>query len=169
MEDTDAERFFIPRRCEPMPLYVRREDLTNDTITTQYTNMSTQMVYGNESCLMLATRPGGYHSHPHKHDTEQNNYVVDGEIWVFVEDKFFLVKAGDYYRIPRNAVHWGWITSDKPCTILEVFAPTFLGGTHPNAVGLYDEGEKPGPLPQIKQEAVSDDYMKIEQKLPIKR
>jgi len=152
-----------------MPLYVRKEDVQDDTVTTQYTHMSTQMVYGTESCLMLATRPGGYHSHPHKHDTEQMNYVVDGEIWVFVEDKFFLVKAGDYYRIPRNAVHWGWITSDKPCTILEVFSPTYLGGTHPNAVALYDSGETPARIKDIKTEKVSDDYMKIEEKLPVKR
>jgi quercetin dioxygenase-like cupin family protein len=152
-----------------MPLYVKREEIASDTVKTQYTQMSTQMVYGDESSLMLATRPGGYHSRPHKHDTEQMNYVVDGEIWVFVEDQFFLVKAGDFYRVPRNAVHWGWITSDKPCTILEVFAPTYLSGSHPNAAALYADGETRQPVKDIKTESVSDEYRKVEEKLPIKK
>src|SRR5579864_5276066 len=152
-----------------MPLFVHGDEMKTDAVKIEHSIMSTKVVYGKESSLMLATRPGGYHSRPHIHDTEQMNYVVDGEIWVFVDDKFFLVKAGDYYRIPRNAVHWGWITADKPCTILEVFAPTYLGGTHPNAVGLYDPEEKPARIKDIKTEKVSDGYMKVEEKLPIKR
>lgn len=149
-----------------MPLFVRAEDIRSDTLKTQYTQMSTKKVYGNESSLMLATRPGGYHSRPHKHDTEQMNYVIDGEIWVFVEDAFFLVKAGDFYRVPRNAVHWGWITSDKPCTILEVFAPAYISSMRPSVVGLFDDGETPQPLQTIQTDHVSDDYRKIEEKLP---
>jgi len=152
-----------------MPLYVKAEEIKSDTIKTQYTQMSTRIVYGNESSLMLATRPGGYHSRPHKHDTEQMNYVIDGEIWVFVEDQFFLVKAGDFYRVPSNAVHWGWITSDKPCTILEVFAPTYVAGSHENVVPLFAEGEMPRPLKAIETVSVSDEYRKIEEKLPIKK
>jgi quercetin dioxygenase-like cupin family protein len=131
--------------------------------------MSTKMVRGDESSLMLATRPGGYHSRPHKHDTEQMNYVIDGEIWVFVEKEFFLVKAGDFYRVPRNAVHWGWITSDKPCTILEVFAPTYVSDSHRNVVPLFAGGEKPAPIKDIQTEHVSDEYRKIEEKLPIRK
>jgi quercetin dioxygenase-like cupin family protein len=152
-----------------MPLYVKAEEIKSDTIKTQYTQMSTRIVYGNESSLMLATRPGGYHSRPHKHDTEQMNYVIDGEIWVFVEDQFFLVKAGDFYRVPSNAVHWGWITSDQPCTILEVFAPTYVAGSHENVVPLFAEGEMPRPLKAIETVSVSDEYRKIEEKLPIKK
>jgi quercetin dioxygenase-like cupin family protein len=150
-----------------MPLYVRDEEIKDDTVKTQYTVMSTKMVYGNESSLMLATRPGGYHSRPHIHDTEQMNYVIDGEIWVFVDDQFFLVKAGDFYRVPAMAVHWGWITSDKPCTILEVFAPPYVSSSHANAVPLYADGEAPVPKKPVRNYFVSDDYRKIEEKLPV--
>lgn len=152
-----------------MPLYVQGDAVTSDTVRTQYTQMSTKMVRGNESTLMLATRPGGYHSRPHKHDTEQMNYVIDGEIWVFVEQEFFLVKAGDFYRVPRNAVHWGWITSDQPCTILEVFAPAYIASSHDHVASLFAAGETPGPIQDIETEHVSDDYRKIEAQLPIKK
>ena len=152
-----------------MALYVKADEMESDTVKTQYTHMSTKMVRGDESSLMLATRPGGYHSRPHKHDTEQMNYVIDGEIWVFVEKEFFLVKAGDFYRVPRNAVHWGWITSDKPCTILEVFAPTYVSDSHRNVVPLFGRGETPAPIKDIQTEHVSDEYRKIEEKLPIRR
>jgi quercetin dioxygenase-like cupin family protein len=152
-----------------LPLYARGNEIKNDIVTTQHTRMSTKMVRGNESTLMLATRPGGYHSRPHKHDTEQMNYVLDGEIWVFVEDQFFLVKAGDFYRVPRNAVHWGWITSDQPCTILEVFAPAYVASGHQNVAPLFADGEAPAPLTGIKTEYVSDEYRKIEAQLPIQR
>jgi quercetin dioxygenase-like cupin family protein len=149
-----------------MPLYVKGDEVKSDTVTTQYTVMSTKLVRGDECTLMLATRPGGYHSRPHKHDTEQMNYVIDGEIWVFVEDRFFLVQAGDFYRIPRNAVHWGWITSDQPCTILEVFAPAYVSSAHQNVAGLYADGERPKPIADIQTEYVSEEYLKIEQTLP---
>jgi quercetin dioxygenase-like cupin family protein len=152
-----------------MPLYARHDEVPDDTVTTQWTEMSTKLVYGNECSMMLATRPGGYHSRPHIHDTEQMNYVIDGEIWVFIDDEFFLVKAGDFYRVPAMAVHWGWITSDAPCTILEVFAPPYISGAHANAVPLFAEGETPKPRPPVRNYFVSDDYRKIEEKLPIAR
>src|SRR5678815_106340 len=43
--------------------------------------------YGNECSLMIATRKPGYHTKPHQHESEQINYVLDGEIWFFVKDK----------------------------------------------------------------------------------
>ena len=150
-----------------MPLYVRAEAMRDDTVKTQWTEMFTKMVYGDECSMMLATRPGGYHSRPHIHDCEQMNYVIDGEIWVFVDDEFFLVKAGDFYRVPAMAVHWGWITSDKPCTILEVFAPVYVSSAHANAVPLFADGETPTPRKAVRNYFVSDDYRKIEEKLPV--
>ena len=149
-----------------MPLFVRGDEMQGDALKVEHAVMATQVVYGNESSLMLATRPGGYHSKPHIHDTEQMNYVIDGEIWVFVDDQFFLVKAGDFYRVPAMAVHWGWITSDKPCTILEVFSPTYVSQRMTNAVPLYADGETPAPIKPIRQYHVSSDYAKIEEKLP---
>ncbi len=56
--------------------------------------------YGNECSLMWATRAPGYHTTPHAHEAEQINYVLEGEIWFFVEEHGFLCKAGDFQRIP---------------------------------------------------------------------
>jgi len=149
-----------------MALFVHGDEMKTDAVKIEDSILSTKVVYGKESSLMLATRPGGYHSRPHIHDTEQMNYVVDGEIWVFVDDEFFLVKAGDFYRVPAMAVHWGWITSDKPCTILEVFSPVYVSERRPHAVALFGEDEARPPIQPIRQYHVSDEYKKIEEKLP---
>lgn len=44
---------------------------------------------------MIASRAPGYHTRPHAHESEQINYVLEGEIWFFVEDKGFLCRKGD--------------------------------------------------------------------------
>jgi len=56
--------------------------------------------YGNECSLMIATRRPGYHTKPHQHESEQINYVLDGEIWFFVKDKGYLCKKGDFHPSP---------------------------------------------------------------------
>jgi len=120
-------------------------------------NMSTKTVYGNDCNLMVAVRPGGYHSQPHVHDAEQLNYVTDGEIWVFVDDQAFLARTGDFYRVPRNAVHWGWNRSDRPCTIVECHAPAVDPEKRKNAVGLYAEGEQPDLRTAVTTTRTNDD------------
>ena len=40
--------------------------------------------FGNECSLMIAVRAPGYHTKPHQHESEQINYVMEGEIWFFV-------------------------------------------------------------------------------------
>jgi mannose-6-phosphate isomerase-like protein (cupin superfamily) len=85
--------------------------------------VTTQMAYGNDSSIMIATRPSGFHSKPHYHDSEQLNYVVDGEMWIFIGEEGFPLKKGDFFRVPRNALHWSWNRSDKPCTFFESHAP----------------------------------------------
>jgi quercetin dioxygenase-like cupin family protein len=105
--------------------------------------MSTKMVYGNDCNLMVAVRAPGYHSNPHRHECEQLNYVVEGEVWVFIENEAFLMKKGDFSRIPRNALHWAWNRGDTDCTLFEVHAPACDPLVRKNAVGLYAEGETP--------------------------
>lgn len=148
-----------------MPLYVRGSDIASARVETYGGHMETRMVYGKEASLMVATRPAGYHSRPHIHDCEQMNYVVDGEIWVFVEDKYFLVKAGDFYRVPAMAVHWGWNRSDKPVTIVEVHAPPLDHTHYPHVVALLEDGEHMEPGKLKRNIRVSDEYAEIEKKL----
>jgi mannose-6-phosphate isomerase-like protein (cupin superfamily) len=100
--------------------------------------------YGNECSLMIATRAPGYHTKPHQHESEQINYVMDGEIWFFVEDKGFHCKKGDFQRIPANTIHWAWNRSDQEATVAEAHAPGLIGGrAGENAVALFDDGEAP--------------------------
>lgn len=105
--------------------------------------MLTKMVYGNDCNMMLAVRGPGYHSNPHRHDCEQLNYMLDGEVWVFIDNGGFLMKTGDFCRIPRNAVHWAWNRSERDCTLIEVHAPACDPLVRKNAAGLYAEGEEP--------------------------
>jgi len=102
---------------------------------------------GNECSLSSVTRAPGYHTLPHQHDSEQINYISDGEIWFFVEERAFRCRKGDFQRVPRNLVHWAWNRSDRPATVIETHSPG-AGPDGPNIVqkadrGLWDEGETP--------------------------
>jgi quercetin dioxygenase-like cupin family protein len=105
----------------------------------------TRIVYGAEMNLMVATRVGGYHSRPHKHDAEQLNYVLKGKIWTFIEDEGFENVEGDFFRMPSGKVHWGWVRSSEACTVVEAHCPPLLSSreVEEKAVGLFSPGEKP--------------------------
>ena len=86
-------------------------------------SMVVKQAYGNESSLMMATRPPGYHTKPHMHVSEQINHVMEGEIWFFVEDQGYLCKKGDFHRIPANKVHWAWNRSQSDAVVVESHSP----------------------------------------------
>src|SRR6266581_5406753 len=116
-----SHREFEPRKERNMSLMATYDEVGDgaNVLKTRGGSMVTKMVYGNDCNLMLAIRGPGYHSNPHKHDAEQLNYVLDGEIWVFIDNDGFLTKKGDFCRIPRNALHWAWNRSNADCTIIE--------------------------------------------------
>lgn len=127
-----------------------------------------RIIYGTEGNLMVATREGGYHSTPHRHDSEQLNYVASGEIWIFIEDDGFLAKERDFFRIPRNAVHWSWIRSQKPCTLIETHIPPMTGdpANAKAAVGLFAPGEDLSVIRHISTEFVDrPDMAEVEQRV----
>jgi len=128
-----------------MPIAINIDDIKEgqNVLQTKGGAMSTKMVYGNDCNMMIAVRGPGYHSQPHTHDAEQINYVTGGEVWVFIEDNGFLMKAGDLCRIPRNAVHWAWNRGNEDVTLIEVHAPACDPLVRKNAVGLYFDGETP--------------------------
>jgi mannose-6-phosphate isomerase-like protein (cupin superfamily) len=106
-------------------------------------SVGAQIAYGRESSLMVAVRQPQYHSKPHSHDSEQLNYVLDGELFVFVGEDGFLARKGDVFRIPRNAVHWSWVQGSTPCVLLETHAPPLIGdpGVTETATALIDADE----------------------------
>jgi quercetin dioxygenase-like cupin family protein len=136
-----------------------------NVLQTRGGSMATKMVYGNDCNLMVATRGPGYHSNPHRHDCEQLNYVVDGEVWVFVDDEAFLMKKGDFSRIPRNALHWAWNKSEADVTLVEVHAPACDPLVRQNALGLYKEGEKPDLSTAVDTIRTSDDPTALEARI----
>jgi quercetin dioxygenase-like cupin family protein len=82
-----------------------------------------QKVHGVETSLMFAERASGYHTSPHKHDCEQMNYIVSGEIFFFVDGRGYRCKAGDVMRIPRNKVHWAWNRGTETAVVFESHCP----------------------------------------------
>lgn len=149
-----------------MPICININDIKEGQNVLQVRGgaMSTKMVYGNDCNMMIAVRGPGYHSHPHTHDAEQLNYVTEGEVWVFINNDGFLMKAGDLCRIPRNAVHWAWNRSDKDVTLIEVHAPACDPLVRKNAVGLYFDDETPDLSTAVStlRDGVDTDAMEIE-------
>jgi quercetin dioxygenase-like cupin family protein len=126
--------------------------------------MSTKVVHGDESSIVVARRESGYHSRPHYHESEQLNYVMEGEMWVFIEEEGFQVRAGDFFRVPANAVHWAYNRSDAAVTTFQVHSPP-LEPSREAAFGLYAEGETPAPRGDSWNIPVEDDdkYRRVEE------
>ncbi len=121
-------------------------------------SVGAQIAYGREASLMVATRQPGYHSKPHRHDSEQLNYVLAGALYIFVDDGGFLARTGDVFRIPRNAIHWSWVQGHEPCVLLEVHSPPLIGdpGVRDTAVALIGEDEPRSGIAAVGSEWPSD-------------
>ena len=77
------------------------------------------------------------------HEAEQINYVLEGEIWFFVEERGFLCKAGDFHRIPSHKIHWAWNRSSADAVVVEAHAPALVAGKlQQTSIGLFDDAEK---------------------------
>ena len=131
-----------------MPLHVKSADVPQrrrvQSGDSGEGSMVVRKAHGNECSLMIAVRAPGYHTKPHAHESEQINYVMEGEIWFFVEDKGFQCKKGDFQRIPANKIHWAWNRSDQDAVVAEAHAPGLIAGrAGEGAVPLFDEGEAP--------------------------
>ena len=91
-----------------------------------------RIIHGWETGIMHAVRAPNYHTEPHSHDSEQFNYIVDGEIWFFVEDRGYRCKAGDVMRIPRNKIHWAWNRGSGQATVIETHSPPITANNQNN-------------------------------------
>src|ERR1044071_6395966 len=121
--------------------------------------------YGNECSLMIAVRAPGYHTKPHAHESEQINYVLEGEIWFFVEDRGFHCRQGDFQRIPANKTHWAWNRSEKDAVVIEAHAPGLVGlKAASGAVALFADSETPQVRRPGINEFVSFDAAAVENK-----
>ena len=152
-----------------MALHVKNEDVPHRkgvrTGAEGIGSMVSVKGYGNECSLMIASRAPGYHTTPHVHESEQLNYIQQGEIWFFVEDQGFHCKKGDFQRIPANKVHWAWNRSDKDAVVIEAHAPGLVGLKAANgAVALFAASETPQVRRPGINEFVSFDAAAVEKK-----
>jgi quercetin dioxygenase-like cupin family protein len=150
-----------------MPLHVKRENVPERKVVLKSGEgegfMFTRQAYGNESSLMVAVRPPGYHTRPHAHVSEQINHVLDGEIWFFVEEQGYRCKKGDFQRIPANRVHWAWNRSNANATVVESHSPPLVGGEiREGAAALFDENETPQLRGPGDNQFVAYDSEKVE-------
>ncbi len=152
-----------------MPLHVPSENVPVRKVVratgTGVGSMEVRQAYGTESSFMHAIRAPGYHTTPHQHVAEQINYVLEGEIWFFVEDQAFHCHAGDFQRIPSNKIHWAWNRSDQPATVMEVHSPALIEGYDPaELTPLFAEGENAAARTPCKNEWVEFDQAAVERK-----
>ena len=106
-------------------------------------------IYGFNGDLTESTFSPEYHSIPHIHDCEQMTYVVDGEMFMFIQRRGFHLRAGEFIRVPRNAVHWAWNRSSRPCKVISSHTPMLAPdpADPPYLFGAFQEQER--PLPDI--------------------
>jgi quercetin dioxygenase-like cupin family protein len=126
-----------------MSLHIKSEQIEAGTVEVdaQQGGLSTKSIYGNDSSMTVATREPGYHSIPHRHDLEQLTYVVSGETWMFIGEDGFIATVGDFFRVPRNEVHWSWNTGSGNLVTFQSFAPALDPATNVGALGLFAPGE----------------------------
>jgi quercetin dioxygenase-like cupin family protein len=150
-----------------MGLFVSTQDLTPGQAAVELHSgqMKTLFVYGNEANMMVATRSAGYHSKPHRHVPEQLNYVVSGGLWIFIEEAGYLLKPGDFLRIPGNALHWAWNRGSEPCTMVQAHAPVLAPESRSGTLGLFAEGETPKINASPPSESVVFDVSAVEKKV----
>jgi quercetin dioxygenase-like cupin family protein len=114
---------------------------------------------------MVAVRAPGYRTRPHFHASDQINYILEGEIWYFVEDEGFHCKKGDFIRIPSNKVQWEWNRSSAQTVVIETHAPPLIGGQSvEGAVGLFGEAEEPAVKERVENVFVSRDTEAVQKK-----
>lgn len=152
-----------------MPLHLKNEDVKETRVELAPDQGDGMMVlhqaHGVDASMMIAHRVPGYHTRPHKHDAEQINYIVSGEIWFFVEDRAFRCKAGDFMRIPRNRVHWAWNRSETDeAVVMETHAPPLSPGADREHNFLLDESEPAQPYAAYN-EFVDYDYAAVEARM----
>lgn len=134
-----------------MGLFVSGKDMAPRNVKAPWTgegSVTIQCVAGDYADLMVAERKPGYHSVPHVHASEQLNVVLEGEVWIFVEDEGYLLQKGDFLRVPKDALHWAWNKSSSSSILVEAHSPPLqndplmMGA----AVELYRSDEQPAPI-----------------------
>ncbi|MBW5445811.1 cupin domain-containing protein [Cohnella sp. CFH 77786] len=72
---------------------------------TDYRNWIVSEV--NDHALRIAVIDGEFHWHQHE-DCDELFMVLEGELFIDLEDKTISLKPGELFTIPRNVMHRTW-------------------------------------------------------------
>jgi mannose-6-phosphate isomerase-like protein (cupin superfamily) len=128
-------------------------------------NLVASACHGSRTSWLFAERSTGYRSAPHRHDAEQMNYFVSGEMWLFIEDCGYLCGAGDIVCIPPGKWHWAVNRSAHPCVMIETHSPPVTNDQIARStVGLLGPDEDPRTVEHRESESAqySGDVRAIE-------
>lgn len=144
------------------PYLLRAENVPVDHISGDVYKAGTrssQVVYSPRASIMVTTRYPGYHSRASCHEGDELDYIVSGEMWLFIGDTGFKVRAGDFVRIPGGEVHWARVTDSEPCTMIHVHTPPFVGnpGALETAAGIVTDRELADGFP-IARDIFTEDF-----------
>lgn len=94
--------------------------------------LRTKVVCGVGASIMVADRPGTYHSTPHIHAAEQINVVTRGSNWKYCiapDGRYAAAetKAGDVFRFPTMVPHWAWGRDGSGSGVVEFHVPGLHG------------------------------------------
>src|SRR5437879_3719736 len=147
-----------------MGLLARANEVPESSVAMKVSGgaLSTKQVFGLDCSIMVARRSGGYHSRPHVHNCEQLNYVMRGEIWIFVANEKFQLREGDFFRVPKMAVHWAWNRSTEDCVLFECHAPGLDLLPRDETVDMLIGAETSGEVQRVANIWASDDYLEAE-------
>jgi mannose-6-phosphate isomerase-like protein (cupin superfamily) len=95
--------------------------LYGDLVTVHVSGEET----GGRFCLVEFLQPPGEWTPLHVHrDSDQTQYVLEGELTVYLPGGSFAVGAGECINTPRNVPHTECVTSAGPARVLDVNAPS---------------------------------------------
>lgn len=94
--------------------------------------LRTKIVHGKGGSIMVASRPGAYHSRPHIHNAEQINVVTKGDNWGYClgpKGKHWSRRTtkGDIFRFPSMVPHWAWGKESGGSELVEFHVPGLHG------------------------------------------
>lgn len=93
-----------------------------------YGDLVKVLVSGSETdgrfCLLELRQPPGEWTPLHVHrNADQTQYVLEGELTVYLPGRSLVLGPGDCFNTPMNVPHTECVTSDGPARLLDVNAP----------------------------------------------
>jgi mannose-6-phosphate isomerase-like protein (cupin superfamily) len=93
-----------------------------------YGDLVTVHVSGEETggrfCLVEFVQPPGEWTPLHVHrDSDQTQYVLEGEVTVYQPGRSFVLRPGQAVNTPMNVPHTECVTSSTPARVLDVNVP----------------------------------------------